>query len=283
MEFPESDTFNHCDVTVTTTGPLHNQIAAPGSRDNNTVWYKDATPALYTKLYFGTGPNAGVVIDHPNLGKVSFKGMTMANYYLEQSGGTFKPTGFIYPKWLQAAHSEGWYGAEGCGTGSHNVRAQDLVKEVIGLVNTDNPDFNWQGYDADGDGIVDNFTVIHAGEGQEGGGGVQGEYAIWSHASHIDYPTGYLVCTKGSTGCPDRNIYVREYSMDPENVDVGVISEEFGHAVFGLPDIYTTDYQASPSNWAIFESGSWNGKLGGMQPAPFPPLGPLHGGLGNPR
>ena len=58
--------------------------------------------------------------------------------------------------------------------------------------------------------------------------------------------------------------------MDPENIDVGVISEEFGHAAFGLPDIYTTDAQASPSNWAIMEAGSWNGILGGMQPAPFP-------------
>ena len=74
----------------------------------------------------------------------------------------------------------------------------------------------------------------------------------------------------GSVGCPDRDIYVREYSMDPENIDIGVISEEFGHAAFGLPDIYTTDAQGSPSNWAIFEAGSWNGILGGMQPAPFP-------------
>ena len=58
--------------------------------------------------------------------------------------------------------------------------------------------------------------------------------------------------------------------MDPENLDVGVIAEEYGHAAFGLPDIYTTDAQASPSNWAIMEAGSWNGILGGMQPAPFP-------------
>ena len=112
--------------------------------------------------------------------------------------------------------------------------------------------------------------MIHAGTGQESGGGVQGDFAIWSHASAINLPTGYLACVKGATGCPDRNIYVREYSMDPENIDVGVIAEEFGHAAFGLPDIYTTDAQASPSNWTIFEAGSWNGILGGMQPAPFP-------------
>jgi immune inhibitor A len=58
--------------------------------------------------------------------------------------------------------------------------------------------------------------------------------------------------------------------MDTENIDVGVIAEEFGHAAFGLPDIYTTDAQASVSNWAIMEAGAWNGPLGGMHPAPFP-------------
>ena len=69
---------------------------------------------------------------------------------------------------------------------------------------------------------------------------------------------------------PDHDIYVRDYSMDPENIDVGVIAEEFGHAAFGLPDIYTLDADGSPANWAIMEAGSWNGILGGAQPAPFP-------------
>ncbi|MGZ9234995.1 MAG: immune inhibitor A domain-containing protein [Anaerolineales bacterium] len=134
----------------------------------------------------------------------------------------------------------------------------------------DDPNFAWQDYDGDGDGVVDNFTVIHAGAGQESGGGQQGDFSIWSHASAIDFPSGKLACSVGSAGCPDRDIYVLSYSMDPENIDVGVISEEFGHAAFGLPDIYTTDAQGSPSNWAIMEAGSWNGILGGMQPAPFP-------------
>ena len=71
------------------------------------------------------------------------------------------------------------------------------------------PSFAWQNYDGDGDGVVDNFTVIHAGMGQEGGGGQQGDFAIWSHASAIDFPSGKLACAAGSTGCPDRDIYVR--------------------------------------------------------------------------
>ena len=270
VEFPNSDTFDWCGTPVTTAGPLHNQIPAPGPRDNNTVWYQDATPAMYNELYFGVGPKAGLIVQHPNLGAVDLRGNTMANFYLEQSEGKFVPKGAIYTKWLQAAHSEGWYGADNCTGSNHNVLAGDLVREVVEAINADNPSFAWQTYDGDGDGVIDNFTVIHAGMGQEGGGGQQGAFAIWSHASAIDFPSGKLACAKGSTGCPDRDIFVREYSMDPENIDVGVISEEFGHAAFGLPDIYTTDAQASPSNWAIMEAGSWNGKLGGMQPAPFP-------------
>jgi immune inhibitor A len=270
VEFPGNDTFDFCGSQVTTTGPLHNEIAPPGPRDNNTIWYEDTSPDLYDELYFGVGPKAGVIVHHPNLGKVDLRGNTMANYYLEQSEGKFVPQGAVYPKWLTALHSEGWYGADSCDGGSHNVRAQELIPEVVDQINIDDPSFAWEDFDADGDGIVDNFTVIHAGQGQEAGGGAQGDFSIWSHASLINWPSGYLACAVGSDGCPDRDIYVREYSMDPENIDVGVISEEFGHAAFGLPDLYTTDYDSSIGNWAIMEAGSWNGKLGGMQPAPFP-------------
>lgn len=270
VEFPGADAFENCGEIITSSGPLHNEIAPPGPRDNNTVWYEDSTPELYEELYFAEGPNAGVIVHHPNLGEVDLRGSTMANFYLEQSGGKFGVDGMIYPKWLQAMHSEAYYGVDSCDGGSHNIRAHELVTEVVDLVKADNPDFDWQTFDGDGDGIVDNFTVIHAGQGQESGGGAQGDLAIWSHASLVDWPTGYLACEAGNPGCPDRSIYVREYSMDPENIDIGVISEEFGHAAFGLPDIYTTDAQASVSNWAIMEAGSWNGPLGGMMPAPFP-------------
>jgi immune inhibitor A len=270
MEFdPAEETFDWYGTPITAAGPLHNQIPAPGPRDNNTVWYEDATPALYDELFFGVGPTAGVIVDHPNLGTVDLRGNTMANFILEQSEGKFQPTGEVYPKWLQAAHSEAYYGADNETGSNHNIRADELVIEAVDAINADDPAFPWQQYDGNDDGVVDNFTVIHAGMGQEGGGGQQGDFAIWSHASAVGYPTGYLACAAGTHGAT-RDIYVREYSMDPENIDVGVISEEFGHAAFGLPDIYTTDYQNSVSNWAIMESGSWNGILGGMQPAPFP-------------
>ncbi|WP_284217275.1 immune inhibitor A domain-containing protein, partial [Klebsiella pneumoniae] len=48
-------------------------------------------------------------------------------------------------------------------------------------------------YDADGDGnfaepdgYIDHFQAIHAGEGEEAGGGVLGDDAIWSHRWYVN-------------------------------------------------------------------------------------------------
>lgn len=266
----QTDMDGNCvDTPVTMAGPLHNQMLPPGPRDNQTIWYEDTTPELYNAMYFGEGPNAGVVVHHPNLGTVDLRGKTMANYYLEMSNGKFAPSGSIYPKWLRASHSEGWYGEDSC-SGSSNLRAHELVTEVIELIHADNPNFNWQAYDGNGDGLVDNFTIVHAGAGQESGSNPQRSFAIWSHASMVGWPDGIVVCSKGSAGCPDRDTRVLHYSMDPENIDLGIIAEEFGHAAFGLPDLYSTDTQGSVANWSIMEAGSWNGVLGGTEPAPFP-------------
>ncbi len=279
VEFAGADTFiysathpnsGRCsDQEVNTEGPLHNQITL-GPRDNNTFWMEDFAPEVYDEIYFGIGPEAGVIANHPNLGPVDLRGMTVANYYLEQSNGEFAPTGSVYPRWLQVSHSEGWYGAPSCEDGLTDIRTADLIREVVDAINTDNPAFRWQDFDANADGLVDNFTVIHAGMGQEAGGGEQGDFSIWSHAASVNWPEGYLACAAPAPGCPDRDIAVLDYSMDPENFDVGVGAEEFGHAAFGLPDIYTLDYENSVSHWAIMSGGAWNGPLGGMQPAPFP-------------
>lgn len=279
VEFAGSDTFTAnvpdgsggcMDVTVETSGPLHNQILPPGPRDNFTLWYENATPALYDELYFGLGPDAGIVVDHPNLGPVDCTGWTVANYYHEQSNGAFVPEGYVYPWWLQSPHSEAWYGVSHCMFGWQDRRIPALVRDVVGLVNADDPAFPWQEFDANADGRVDNFTIIHAGMGEEAGGGAQADFALWSQAGAIDWPDGHLACSAGSPGCPDRDIYVREFSLDPENFDVGVGAEEFGHAALGLPDLYTLDSGNSVAHWALMSAGSWNGPLAGMQPAPFP-------------
>ena len=50
----------------------------------------------------------------------------------------------------------------------------------------------WDRYDYDGDGnfnepdgYIDHFQAVHAGEGEETGGGAQGADAIWSHRWYV--------------------------------------------------------------------------------------------------
>ena len=49
-------------------------------------------------------------------------------------------------------------------------------------------------------------------------------------------------------------------------------SEEFGHAAFGLPDIYTTDAAGLAVQLGDLRGGPWNGPLGrasGLPPFPL--------------
>ena len=49
------------------------------------------------------------------------------------------------------------------------------------LINFDQYDVNGDGNQNEPDGVIDHLMVIHAGVGQEAGGGKLGDDAIWSH------------------------------------------------------------------------------------------------------
>ncbi len=109
--------------------------------------------------------------------------------------------------------------------------------------------------------------------GQEAGGGALEEFALWSHSSDTRYYFGEgkgVLVDDGGTVDPSDDIYVGPYTMQPETADVGVMTEEFGHNVFGFPDLYVTDTQGSIAFWSTMESGSWGGYLGGATPVGMP-------------
>ena len=296
-------------VTESHTGPQQGDIEEPVGPDdveegmpydNNTVWYTPAQTAstkFYESMIFGYKGAGRVRMDlvDPRDGKpgINLKGVTVQDYYDKVAGkGNVKLSGKVVG-WLESDHSEAFYGADNC-AGEHaggtwadldndpltpdtRVYPAHLVKESVEKYNATftSPAAAWKfwkQYDANKDGLVDTFWMIHAGMGQEAGGGAQGDDSIWSHSSDVRYylPEALYAYEDDPANPNDWSIQVGPYTFQPENAEVGVFSEEFGHNVFGLPDLYVTDTQGSIAFWAIMESGAWGGWLGGTQPLGMP-------------
>jgi len=253
-----------------TAGPLHNEIPKPDRKVNNTtIWTKDFSPEYYRKLLFSGQP--GVV--------------SMHNFYLEQSSGQYTVGGGV-TDWVQLPYNAANYGSDYCGSlvcartwlfvrdavnGWYN--AQVAAGKTVADINADLAKFDvWDRYDYNGngnfnepDGYIDHFQAVHAGEGQETGGGAQGTDAIWSHRWYAYYnligSTGPSFNKYGGIQVGSSNFWIGDYTVEPENGGVGVFSHEFAHDL-GLPDLYDTSgnvggAENSTAFWTLMSSGSY--------------------------
>ncbi|MGB4979765.1 MAG: M6 family metalloprotease domain-containing protein [Anaerolineae bacterium] len=307
VEFAGSQTFDNyqtvdgeCVLDGTTTtiaGPLHNQIPDPApTGDNNTLWVPDFTTSYYQNLFFGEGPTAGVGVVRPDLNGgagVDLTGHTATNWYLKQSEGLYHLTGDFYG-WVQLPVSEGEYGAdEPCTSGSNMNRNGPVFRvaaDTADAINAAYPGFDWSEWDTDDDGIVDHYMIAHAGVGNEAGGGAEGEFSIWAHSWDVYEDTygdgstfGHLVAGMDTPDDRSDDIRVFNYTIVPEDADIGVIVHEYGHDI-GLPDYYDTSGAAENSTafWDVMSAGSWTGELGGADPVSFNPWARTFFGWTNP-
>ena len=210
---------------------------------------------------------------------------TFKQYFEEQSGGSYTVDGTV-TEWLTVPGKAADYGDD-ASSGHDNqgpLGPRDLVKDALkaavdsGLKLADYDEFDQYDIDGDGntneaDGLVDHLMVLHAGVGQEAGGGRLGDDAIWSHRWTIG-PKPYPV--EGTTAeVPywGGNMAAFDYTIEPEDGAVGVFSHEFGHDL-GLPDEYDTQYSGNGEPieaWSIMSGGSWAGQIAGTTPTSFSP------------
>ncbi len=255
-------------------GPLHNQIAQPNRAvDNNTIWQADFNKAHYEDMYFNQ----------------------MVDYYADQSSGRYTINGDVID-WVKVPFNEARYGNNNCGSNVCSTvwyLIRDAINQWVadqkaaGKTNQEIHDYlatfdQWDRYDADGDGnfdeqdgYIDHFQIVHAGEGEETGGGAQGSQAIWSHRWYTSYqgigvwgpasgPQGGMefggAGTFGNLGGPNAvGVWVGDYTMQPENGGLGVFAHEYAHDL-GLPDQYdTAGGDNSTGFWTIMSSGSYLG------------------------
>ncbi len=247
-------------TTRTAAGPLHNQIPVP---DNSfDLWVPDFSPQHYAGMLFTPGGWTFPANAPRYAGE--HRG-SMHDYYLEQSYGQYTVDGQAYG-WFKVDKPEAYYGDDTAAGGTDNLRpgtTADLIQDVVNVINSSRNTINWADYDTDGDGVIDHPLFIHAGADQSAGGGAQGDDAIWAHSSSVA-----VQVAKADKKHPN-GIWIRNYTIMPEDGGVGVFAHEFGHDL-GLPDEYDTIYSGrgdSVAFWSLMSSGSWVGKPAQTQPS----------------
>ena len=268
----------------TVPGPLHNQIPKPNRPivdgmangsfdpskpyDNSTHWKADFNRGTYLDLFFGSGDS-------------------MADFYAAQSSGVYTVagdvTGFTGSTggWIKVPGNASVYGdntvedfggawqfIEDTGNSWYDAALQALGSKAAVQAYLAQFDV-WDRYDhdADGnfdepDGYIDHFQAVHAGEGEDAGGGAQGADAIWSHRWYLNQedfgvtgPSSEALF--GGSQIGDSGFWLGDYTVEAENGGLGVFAHEFAHDL-GLPDLY--DRVAGENGvafWSLMSVGSW--------------------------
>ncbi|GAA0744768.1 immune inhibitor A [Dactylosporangium roseum] len=260
--YPDQDTSPNFEGPVRFDGPLHNEIPAPNRAvDNSTIWQQDFSKQYFENMYFATGNGAE----------------SLKTYYEKQSSGRYSVEGTV-TDWVKVPYNEARYGrSNGYPCASNNCSnvwylVQDAVnawvdgqhaqgktdaeiKAALASYDTwDRYDYDHDGDFNEPDGYIDHFQIVHSGGDQADGDPYQGEDAIWSHrwAAFQNTTSGPDFNKFGGTQVGATGLWVRDYTIQPENGGLSVFAHEYGHDL-GLPDHYDTTGAGgnaeNPVNW----------------------------------
>jgi immune inhibitor A len=237
----------------------YNTIPEPDRTvDNSTIWTSDFSRDHYLDLLFSEEAGA----------------TSMRNFYIELSSNVYTVNGDV-TDWVTVPGEAASYNDDlgGPAVWSFVNDSVDTWYATSGMSTAQLNDYLsqfdvWDRYDYDGDGnfdeadgYIDHFQSVHAGMGEEVGGGVLGVDAIWSHRWYAHYsadgPDGTGPHDFGGIRIGDSDYWIGDYTIEPENGGVGVFAHEFGHDL-GLPDLYATQGgENSTGFWTLMSSGSY--------------------------
>ncbi|WP_145997278.1 immune inhibitor A domain-containing protein [Salirhabdus sp. Marseille-P4669] len=256
------------------------------AEDNPVLLYDNYPKEHYENMVFG---------DKSYIGPDGQELISMKEFYEQQSGGSYTIDGAV-SDWYVAEQPAAYYGANDAG--GNDIRPRELVKEALVHAaqdpNIDLSEFDKEDImdlDGDGnyrepDGIIDHLMIVHAGTGEEAGGGSVGADAIWSHSWSLEEAPFVIPNTQGladigywgddtdGDGKADTaSLAAFDYTIQPEDGATGVFAHEYGHDL-GLPDEYDSIYSglgAPTGYWTLMASGSWAGEIHGTEPTGFSP------------
>ncbi len=186
----------------------------------------------------------------------NFQGATgsVLDYFTDSSQGQFTPQFDLYGP-VKLSQPMAYYGANK--PNGDDIRPDEMVTEACQILD-DQIDFNT--YDADADGVIDNVYIFYAGYGEND---TALRNTIWPHSWDIAVPEPNGA---GRTVYFD-NLLINHYACSNELrgsttdqiTGIGTFVHEFGH-VLGLPDLYSTSSSApfTPGAYSVMDRGSYN-------------------------
>ena len=192
------------------------------------------------------------------------------DYFYDQSYGQLDIAFDVYGP-VTASQAYTYYGAND--KDGYDKRTAELAAEVCKLADKQF-DVNWNDYDWDGDGEVDQIYIIYAGYGENMGAPAN---TIWPHEWELEEAKresgdGEGAITLG--GCKI-NTYAMSCELEGSSGStldgIGTPCHEFSHCL-GLPDFYNIEYDGGfgMNCWDVMDAGSYNGpSYQSEQPAGF--------------
>jgi M6 family metalloprotease-like protein len=171
---------------------MHNKLPVP--TNDYDLYVPDFTPEHYEKMMFTPG---GWTFPQGVPFYAGQRRPSMRDVYTQMSHGRYTVGGNVHG-WFRVDKPEVYYGDDNPEGGNDNQlpgTTRDLIADAVAKVNASHS-INWAEYDTDGDCVVDHPLFVHAGADQSGGGGAQGDDAIWAHRS-----TGVNVKVADKAGC----------------------------------------------------------------------------------
>lgn len=172
---------------------------------------------------------------------------SVSGYYAASSDSTLNLVFDVFGPY-DLSNTMAYYGGNTSTSSMKN--ADKLVVEAATLASKDGVDF--AKYDNDGDGSIDNLSIVVAGYNEAEGGP---EDAVWPHYSEV-----YSLTTFSGKRVKGY-LMISEYRSSGGQVQAGIgtYCHEFGHAL-GLPDLYDTQNSSryTVGTWDIMASGSYN-------------------------
>ncbi|MDE7159851.1 MAG: M6 family metalloprotease domain-containing protein [Muribaculaceae bacterium] len=176
---------------------------------------------------------------------------SVRDFFIENSMGQFKPQFDVFGP-LTLEYNRIHYGKNTAW--GDDAAPEEMAIEACRQLD-DIIDFN--DYDQDGDGFIDNIFVFYAAKGENSGGSAG---TVWPHSADISDLRDDIFEFDG--------VRLNHYACSNETMEtysgerpdgIGTFIHEFSH-VLGLPDLYSTVYNNAftPGEWSTLDTGPYN-------------------------